>query len=105
LLSPDGFRGEGSQPAIEIRLGERPEADTGAAQPVETPAEAHFVPDATDYEEGVFVIGREECPCGFQTGVTGLHHLLRVGQVAADEDVDVRPLINLPELHDDPPFW
>jgi hypothetical protein len=104
LLSPKWLRGGGGELIAEVGLEERAEADAGRAQAVEPTAEAHFVAHATDDEERVLVIGREESPCGFQTGVTGLHHLLRVGQVAADEDVDVRSLINLVERHEEPPF-
>jgi hypothetical protein len=104
LFSPKRLRGGGGELIAEVGLEERAEADAGRAQAVEPPAEAHFVADATDDEERVLVIGREESPCGFQAGVAGLHHLLRVGQVAADEDVDVGSVVNLVERHEEPPF-
>ena len=104
LLSPKRFRGGGGELIAEVGLGERPEADPGRAQAVEAPAQAHFVPDATDDDGGMLLFGREERPRGFQRGVTGLDHLLRVAQVAADEDVDVRPFSNLREPHEKPPF-
>ena len=104
MSSPNGLRGGGGELIAEIGLEERAEADAGRAQAVEAAAEAHFIAHATDDEARVFVIGREESPGGFQTGVAGLHHLLRVRQVAADEDVDVESLSNLVERHEEPPF-
>jgi hypothetical protein len=104
LLSSKWFRGGGRELLAEVGLAEGAEANAGRAQAVQPAAEAHFVAHATDDEERVFVIGGEESPCGFQTSVTGLHHLLRVGQVPADEDVDVGSLVNLVERHEEPPF-
>ena len=104
LRPPKWLRGGGGELVAKVGLEERAEADTGRAQAVEPPAEAHVIAHATDDEERVLVIGREKGPCGFQAGVTGLHHLLRVGQVAANEDVDVGSLVNLVERHDEPPF-
>ena len=83
----------------EVGLGERAEADAGRAQAVEPAAEALLIAHATDDEERVFVIRREKGPCDFQAGMAGLHHLLRVAQIATDEDVDVRSLVNLVERH------
>ena len=105
LLSPKRFRGGGGELIAEVGLEERAEADAGRAQAVKPPAEAHFIAHATDDEERVLVIGREESPRGLQAGMTGLHHLLRVGQVASDQDVDVGSLVNLVERHEKPPFW
>jgi hypothetical protein len=104
LLSSKRFRGGGGELIAEVGLEERAEADTGRAQAVEPPAEAHVIAHATDDEERVLVIGREKGPRGFQAGVTGLHHLLRVSQVASDQDVDVGSLVNLVERHEKPPF-
>ena len=104
VSSADGLRGGGGQLPAEVGLVEGAEADAGPAKAVEGLAQAGFVGDGTEHEEGVIVVGREESPGGFQGGVTGLHHLLRVGQVAADEDVDVRPVFYLAELHDRPPL-
>ncbi len=104
MLAPKRFRGGGGELIAEVGLEERAEADAGRAQAVEPVAQAHFIAHATDDEARMFVIGREESPGGFQTGVAGLHHLLRVCQVAADEDVDVGSLINLVERHEEPPF-
>jgi hypothetical protein len=36
--------------------------------------------------------------------MTGLDHLLRMGQVAPDKDVDVWSVITLVEWHQNPPF-
>ena len=104
LLSPKRLRGGGGELIAEVGLEERAEADAGRAQAVEAPAEAHVIAHATDDEERVLVIGREKGPCGFQAGVTGLHHLVRRRQVPADEDVDVRPSVALVERHGTPPL-
>ena len=104
MSSADGLRGGGGQLPAEVGLVEGAEAHPGTAKAVEAGAQTDFVADCADDEVGVFLLGREESPGGFQTGVTGLHHLLRVGQVAADEDVDVRPVLYLVERHGKPPL-
>lgn len=104
MSPPKWLRGGCGELVAEVGLEERAEADAGRAQAVEAPAEARFIAHATDDEGRVFVVGREECPGGFQAGVTGLHHLLRVAQVAPHEDVDVRFVGNLVERHEKPPF-
>ena len=104
MPASERFRGGGGELVAEVGLGERAEADAGRAQAVEPAAEAHFIAHATDDEGRGFVIDWEESPAGFEAGVTGLHHLLRVGQVAPDQDVDVGPLVNLVERHEEPPF-
>ena len=104
LVASKWLRGGGGELIAEVGLEERAEANAGRTQAVEPTAQAHFIAHATDDEERMFAIGREKSPCGFQTGVAGLHHLLRVRQVAANEDVDVGSLINLVERHEEPPF-
>ena len=103
LRAPDGLRGGGGQLSAAVGLVEGAKAHSGPAKGVQAAAQTGFVADATDDEVGVFLPGREESPGGFQRGVTGLHHLLRAGQVAADEDVDVRPVLYLVERHGGPP--
>jgi hypothetical protein len=104
LTASNGFGGECGELIAEVGLREDAEVNPGATQAVQTLTETAFVADATDDEERVLGIGREESPGGFQTGVTGLHHLLRVGQIAADDDVNVRPFRYLQETHGKPPF-
>ena len=103
MCSANRLRGGGGKLVVEIGFREDVEANAVRAQTIEALAEMTLIPDAADDDGGVFVVGREESPCGFQTGVTRLHHLLRVGQIAADEDVDGGPISYLVEPHDEPP--
>jgi hypothetical protein len=93
--------GQRGELIAEIGLEEVAEADAGALEPVAAVAQAALVADATDDKEGVVVIGREEGPGGLDAGVTGLHHLLRVGQIVANENVEIGRLGYLQERHDD----
>ncbi len=83
---------------------ERAEADAGAAERVEEPHQVRTVTGGADDEEGVFGFGRKEGAGRLDSGVAGLNDLLRAGQVTADEDVDVGPILYLPELHETPPL-
>jgi hypothetical protein len=99
VISRKRFRGGGGQLAAQVRFVKHPEADSRLVQGVETLAQAGSVADATDDKGRVCGRRRKEGPSGLDGGMAGLHHLLRVGQVTPDEKVDVRTLINLPELH------
>src|SRR5262249_4652321 len=85
----DRFGGRRGGVPAEVRFAERAQADARAGQLVETAEEAWLVADPADDKEGMFLAGRKEGSGGFDRGVTGLHHLLGVGQVPADEDVQV----------------
>jgi hypothetical protein len=98
-LSVNGFGGGRGQFAGAVGFVEGVVTDSGPGQPCEAFAEARPVADATDDERGVFEMRGEESPGGFDDGVTGLDHLLRAGQVAADEDVNVGAVIYLTKLH------
>ena len=104
LLSSKRLRGCRGESIAKIGLEERAEADAGRAQAIEPAAQAQFIAHATDDEGRMFVIGREKSSGGFQTGMAGLHHLLRMAQVAADQDVDMRSLSYLVEHDKVPPF-
>jgi hypothetical protein len=103
LLSENGFGGGGGQLAAEVGFVEHPEPDPRVAQGVETLTKTGPVADATDDEGGVIEGRREKGPGGLDGGMAGLHHLLRMGKIAPDENVDVRTVIYLPELHGKPP--
>ena len=99
------FTRQGGELVAEVGLEEGAEADAGALQAVAALAETPFVTDAADDKEGVFVLGREEGPDGLDAGVTGLHHLLRVGQVVAGDNVEIGWFRQLQERHDNLPSW
>lgn len=103
LSSVNGFGGGGGQFAVEVGFVKGPVAHTRPIQGLQTAAEPGPVADATDHQRGMFELRREESLSGFEDSVTGLHRLLRRGQVAPDEDVNVRTVINLSELHEEPP--
>jgi hypothetical protein len=103
LLSENGFGGSRGQAVAEVGLVKRLVTDPGLIQGVETLAEAGSVADATDDERRVFERRGKESAGSLDGGMTGLHHLLRVGQVAPDKNVQVRTVSYLPELHENLP--
>jgi hypothetical protein len=62
-----------------------------------------FIAHATNDEEGMFVLGRKKGPDGLDTGVAGLHNLLRMGEVLADQDIHMGGTGYLVERHEKPP--
>jgi hypothetical protein len=104
LRAAQGLRGGGGEPVVEVGFKEGAEAHAGAAQAVQAVAQAPLVADAADDQVRVLGIGREEGAGRSEAGVTRLNDLLRRRQVAPDEDVHVRLLIYLVELHGRPPL-
>jgi hypothetical protein len=90
LASAHRLRGGGGELVAEVGFGKDVKANSVAAQTIEAPAEMTFIADAADDDGRVLVMGREESPSGFETGMTGLHDLLRMGQIASDKDVHGR---------------
>src|SRR5262245_15040220 len=105
LRAAQRLRGGGGQLVVEVGFKERAEAHPGAAQAVETMPQPPLVADAADDQMRVLGIGREEGAGRFKAGVTRLNELLRRGQFAPDQNVHVRPLIYLQELHGNLRCW
>ena len=101
LVGEDRLRGEGGKLATTIGLMKRAAADAVARKPIEAAIEPLLVADATDDDVGMFA--ERKSLGGFKRGVTGLHHLMGMGQVSADKNVQVRSRFNLRELHDSTP--
>src|SRR5262245_40376424 len=99
LSSENGLGGGRGQLAVEVGRRERAKADSRPGPTGETRSGRGPVADAASDGGRVFERGWEEGPGGLEGGMTGLHHLLGVAQVAPDKDVDVRPVGHLLELH------
>jgi hypothetical protein len=103
LVGENRFRGHSCKLALTVRLMKRAAANAEARKPIETTAQPMLVADATDNDVGMFV--ERKNLGGFKRGVTGLHHLVRMGQIPTDENIQIRFLrINLRELHDESPL-
>lgn len=73
--------------------------DAGGVEDVASSFEISFVSDSQEQESGV-VIGRATIFVGvFSRGVTRLHGLLRDGEIAARDAVQVRLLGEVLQLH------
>ncbi len=99
LHAAQRLRGGGGQLVIEVGFKEGAKAHARLPQTIQTAAQALFIAHTADDEVGMFGFGSEKRARGFETGVTRLNDLLWRGQVAPDEDVDVRRRIYLQESH------
>ena len=104
LAAENGLGGDGGELIAQVGLAERPVADAGGAQLAQTLDEPRLIADATDDYRGVFEMGGQKSPGSFEGGMTGLHHLLGVGKVPADQDINVRAVGYLAERHGQAPF-
>ena len=104
MTAENGLGGDGRELVTPIGLAEGSVANARVFQLAQTLEEPRLVADATNNHEGVFEMGGKESPGGFKGGMTCLHHLLRVGKVPADQDIDVRVIGYLAERHDETPL-
>jgi hypothetical protein len=100
----DRLRGDRRELVSEIGLEKGAVTHAGLFEAFDAAEEPRLIADAANHYKRVFTRKRKKCAGSFKRGMTGLHHLLRVAQVSADENVDIRIFCNLPELHDGPPL-
>jgi hypothetical protein len=74
---------------VKVGFVKSPILNSRLIENVETVAELWSVTDATDDKKRMGVWKREKCPGGLNGGMAGLNHLLRMGEIAPDENVDV----------------
>ena len=101
LPARNGLGGGGGQLAAQVGFVKCAVADARVVQGFEALGQARSVADAADDERGMFEMGRKEGPGGLDGGVASLHGLLRAGQVPPHQHVDIGPIFDLVELHDD----
>ncbi len=92
-MAADGLRGERGQLVAEVGIAEGPATDAGAGEVVPGAVKRGFIGDAADDEMGVLRLEPAEGVDGLGDGVAGLNDLLGLGKVFADENVQVRDLV------------
>lgn len=102
LVAEDRLRGDGCHLLANIRLTKNTLANAETGKTMLTAAQLTLIVNTADDEKRVLSGWRKEAAGSLDRGVTGLDDLLGVGQVLADQNIHIR-LINLPELHDEPP--
>ena len=81
--------GNGSELTAEVALAERTDSQTKRFQTLQDAPKLGFRFDAAEDEMGMLVTSRQEIACHFDARMAGLNGLLRGGQVATNESVDV----------------
>jgi hypothetical protein len=89
----DWLRGEGGQLVVEVGIAEGPATDAGAGEMVASAVQRGFILDGADDEMGMLRLEPAEGVDGLGDGVAGLNDLLSLGKVFADDDVQVRNLV------------